>query len=150
MADAEGEKADRAQEYEQALMQSQALARRRGPGLGASSVFMGPARDTNMAASAMYTSAMAQTAVLGDSGTLPSVQVQTPSTPKRGAPAELAVDELEGEGSYVDGAQRKSVAQDLDEAEEEELRDGGVIGLLAQIYSGPGKGRGTGGPGRGL
>ncbi|VDC03011.1 unnamed protein product [Peniophora sp. CBMAI 1063] len=141
---------DRAQEYEHALMQSQALARRRGGGLGASSVFMGPPRD--MAASGMYTSAMAQTAVLGDSGTLP--EVNSPSTatasPRRGAPAELAVDELEGEGSYVDGAQRKSVSQDIDDAEEEELRDGGVIGLLAQIYSGPAKGRGTSGPGRGL
>ncbi|KAJ7632902.1 putative transmembrane protein [Roridomyces roridus] len=114
---------DRTQEYDRALKQSQyAATRRRGlagsvlgmstlVGPGASSVFHG-GLDT------------AQTAVLGDSQGSVQVLQQMPS-------GQYSADGL-GE-SYIDGNRATDGERDGEE-EEEELTDGGVLGLLAQIY----------------
>jgi autophagy-related protein 9 len=145
--------AARAREYERALAESQmaAVTRRRGA-LGASSMFVGQQPPGEMQASGMFQSALAQTAVLGDSGgTLPHASVGASEIASEDRAADGGI--ASGlEGSYVDGTARRSrgaaPGQSMQE-EEDELADGGVLGLLAQIYSGPGEGRATG-PGRGF
>lgn len=76
----------------------------------------------------------AQTAVLGDSQG--SVQAETVHEVSKITDSDLAEDGGVGSGlgeSYVDGTKRTRA---FGEAEEEEdgLEDGGVLGLLAQIY----------------
>lgn len=158
--------AERAREYERALRQSQSqVARRRGVGVGvAGSALMQSTRlGPGPGASTIFQSAtasglregmdMAQTAVLGDS------QGSVVPSPHLGGPGasvipeeELAPDGGVGSGlggSYVDGRRPQPRSSDMErEREEEGLEDGGVLGLLAQIY-GTGvnlKGRGRGPP----
>ncbi|KAI0032191.1 autophagy protein Apg9-domain-containing protein [Vararia minispora EC-137] len=139
--------AARAREYERALAESQsaAVTRRRGT-LGVSSMFIGQQRTPDDMQASVFQSAMARTAVLGDSGTtLPPAASESEIVPEDRAADDGIADGLEG--SYVDGAARRGrgapPGQSMQE-EEEELADGGVLGLLAQIYSGPGEGRAAG------
>ncbi|TFK30029.1 APG9-domain-containing protein [Coprinopsis marcescibilis] len=142
-------------DYDRALRQSQyaTMARRKGLGLGNSIMTMST---LNAAGSGMATSIyapsqiMAQTAVLGDSqgsiqlgGTSPSGAEQADagsSSAKLEAeakePTELMQNEVGLGDSYVDGAKRatKPYVVEGGEEEEDELEDGGVLGLLAQIY----------------
>ncbi|KAK2466827.1 hypothetical protein APHAL10511_001085 [Amanita phalloides] len=133
--------ADKAQEYDRALRQSQtaAVSRKRAGGAlamssinpSASSIFGGPS--------------MAQTAVLGDSqGNIGGQEPSSVSTPKPIAEMEdnipltdLAIDGEVGSGlgeSYVDGAKRSRHLEEVQE-NEESIEDVGILGLLAQIYS---------------
>ncbi|GLB34769.1 putative involved in autophagy and cytoplasm to vacuole transport (Cvt) vesicle formation [Lyophyllum shimeji] len=136
----DGSLAEKAQEYDRALRQSQYAAgvRRRGPGgsiLSASVLGTGAPSASSMFGGV----STAQTAVLGDShgsvltetaGRAPAVQSSTIQ------PEDLDPDGGVGSGlgeSYVDGARRSRTYGEGDD-EEEELQDGGVLGLLAQIY----------------
>ncbi|KDQ60878.1 hypothetical protein JAAARDRAFT_151722 [Jaapia argillacea MUCL 33604] len=143
--------AARAQEYDRALLQSQALARQRhGATLEGGSMLgeQGPS-SSSIFRSGVGGIAMAQTAVLGDSQG--SVRAESHPPSPRGIPeADLAPDGGVGSGlgeSYVDGAAKRTrsyggVSQSQQE-EEEEMEDGGIIGLLQQIY-----GRGVTAPSR--
>jgi autophagy-related protein 9 len=91
--------------------------------------------------------AMAQTAVLGDSQG--SVAFQHPPTADSELTSPLPAQDLAPDGgvtsglgdSYIDGAEAKNVKlPTYDEEEEEALEDGGVLGLLAQIYETKGQG----------
>ncbi|OJA17312.1 hypothetical protein AZE42_04141 [Rhizopogon vesiculosus] len=133
--------ADRAQEYDRALRQSQHAALRRrlqiggvnivggGGGIAPSTLWQsGTASDSGMGAG------MAQTAVLGDSqGSI------TAPLPIRDE--DKALDGGVGSGlgdSYVDGNNKGKKPYDSQQEginDEEELEDGGVLGLLAQIYA---------------
>ena len=140
---------ERASQYDRALLASQ-TARRRSGGLGHSGLG-GPS------ASSIFQSTtrlgVAQTAVLGDSHgsigpPLPEASLQTSAIPEEDLAEDGGVGSALGE-SYVDGRRPKGpyVSQSQQE-EDEELEDGGVLGLLAQIY-GTGvnlKGRGRGPP----
>ncbi|TFK94825.1 APG9-domain-containing protein [Polyporus arcularius HHB13444] len=151
--------ADKAREYDRALRASQNV-RRRGP--GASMMMAGsvlhPAQlgqtgrpGDSMLQSTMGGAGMAQTAVLGDS------QGSVMPTGGHGLDSVIPEEDLAADGgvgsslgeSYVDGRRpRASVGQSQQEDDDEELEDGGVLGLLAQIY-GTGanfKGRGRGPP----
>lgn len=147
-------------QYERALRQSQhaALMRRKGYGLGNSIMTMsmlnatGPG-DLGMASSVYHGGAsMARTAVLGDSqgsihlgpspGAIPDIDGSddkaggSAATLKKLEDSTSAVQNEVGLGdSYVDGAKRpvKPYVSEGDD-EEEELMDGGMMGLLAQIY----------------
>jgi len=135
--------ADKAQEYDRALRQSQyaASARRRSVGggsvLGASSG-MGSVAGPSSASATYGGYSIAQTAVLGDSqgSELTETAGQT-AAQSRSIPVEdLGTDEgvVSGLGdSYVDGAKRSKTTGEVEE-EEDELQDDGVLGLLAQIY----------------
>ncbi|KAG6844926.1 hypothetical protein H0H87_002410 [Tephrocybe sp. NHM501043] len=139
--------ADKAQEYDRALRQSQyaATARRRGPGSG-SAVIGASAMGTSglgaggPAASSVFGGyATAQTAVLGDSqGSVlaaPAVRITEPAAQSGSIASEdkdIELDDGLG-GSYADGAKRTRNFGEGEE-EEEDLQDGGVLGLLAQIY----------------
>ena len=158
--------ADRTREYERALHESQSAAVRRrggggGGGVGGSGFGAGAAASTMLGQStSVFQSGMvvAQSVALGDSdGSIalqPPAQVQT--TTIQSVSGELAVDS-EGDvrsalgESYVDGARRHArgaVGRSMREEEEEELgADGGVLGLLAQIYNGT---AGGGGASRGV
>lgn len=135
------ELADRAQEYDRALRQSQhaAATRRRHPA-GSASVMAGSG--SGGASSSIWHSGvggigMAQTAVLGDSHGSEGLPPPPPNDP-------LSQDEDLAEGadvgselgdSYVDGKQAKVSASQHEGGDDEEgLEDGGVLGLLAQIY----------------
>lgn len=123
--------ADKSRDYDRALRASQMMRSR----------FQQPGSASMMYQSGMGGGmSMAQTAMLGESAetTLPSpVKVTTPSA--------VPILDLGGDGgvvselgeSYVDGVARRTkpygVSQSQQE-EEEELEDGGVLGLLAQIY----------------
>ena len=117
-------------------------------------------QSTTMAAT-VYQSGMAQSVALGDSdGSIAHAQLQAP--PQAGGQqsiptgsGELAMDS-EGDvrsalgESYVDGAQRHArggTSRSMQEEEEEDGLgpDGGVLGLLTQIYNGT-----TGGGPRGV
>ncbi|KAG5636822.1 hypothetical protein H0H81_006738 [Sphagnurus paluster] len=137
----EGSLADKAQEYDRALRQSQFVAstRRRGP---SASVMSASALNAAGAASSVFGGyATAQTAILGDSqgSVYPAAVGRTPSAQASGS-GTIPLDDLEADGgvgsglgeSYVDGAKRSRTL--LVEEEEEDLQDGGVLGLLAQIY----------------
>lgn len=165
----------RVREYERALHESQTAAVRRrgvgvGVGFGTTSTMLGQSTGT------MYRSGMAQSVSLGDSdGSVALANFQPPpahpssSSAAAGVPAasgvsgsgsgELGADS-QGEvrsalgESYVDGARRHSrggvSARSSMQEEEDEDRlgaDGGVLGLLAQIYSGT---SGGGGGARGV
>ncbi|KAF8077762.1 putative transmembrane protein [Lyophyllum atratum] len=136
---AEGSLADKAQEYDRALRQSQyaATVRRRGPGgsaLGASALGTGAGPSPS---SVFGGFSMAQTAVLGDSqGSVLTEAVGRASEPGIIQSGDLEPDGGVGSGlgeSYVDGARRSRTCGEGEE-EEEDLQDGGVLGLLAQIY----------------
>ncbi|KAJ3774233.1 putative transmembrane protein [Lentinula raphanica] len=144
--------ADKAQEYDRALRQSQYAARRRGVGGGGSIMGLstlhppaGPSASSIFGPSAM---AGARTAVLGDSqGSVmpaapPLAELSTEAPMEESRIGAIPDEELSlnGEvgsglgGSYVDGARRPSRAVYEEEEDEEGLEDGGVLGLLAQIY----------------
>ncbi|KAF8643869.1 hypothetical protein AX16_008885 [Volvariella volvacea WC 439] len=151
--------ADRALEYDRALLQSQhAASRRRGGGglgasvmsgaggLGASHVFGSASQHAGggVSSSVVAGMAMAKTVLLEDS--------QAPPAPQQAIGQQLAQDQGQGTskgagssvegngvvsglgGSYVDGTDDPGEGAEVDEG----LDDGGVIGLLAQIY---GRGR---------
>ncbi|KAJ6453493.1 putative transmembrane protein [Mycena vitilis] len=123
---------ERAHEYDRALKQSQhAATRRRGPAgsvLGMSAI-AGPS-----SSSIFGGLSTAQTAVLGDSQG--SVHVgRTTATQGHGdniMEEDISADGLGG--SYVDGGGRATARGEVEQEEEDGLEDGGVLGLLAQIY----------------
>lgn len=157
------ELAERAQEYDRALRQSQhAAARRRhasGNG-GAGSYMTGSNGSVTGAAgggasSSIWKSdaggiAMAQTAVLGDSHG--SISLAPPvDDPLSHGDESMHGDDTASDGevgselglgdSYVDGKRLKTYISPQDYVEEdEEMEDGGVLGLLAQIYGTKGQG----------
>ena len=157
--------ADRAREYERALQESQSAAVRRRGGGGSG---FGVAAASTMLGQSAYQSGMAQSVALGDSdGSIALAHLH--AAPAGAAPpqatthgttmaipsgsGELAADS-EGDvrsalgESYVDGARRNTrggVARSMQEEEEEVGADGGVLGLLTQIYNGT-----TGGGPRGV
>jgi autophagy-related protein 9 len=143
--------AEKAQEYDRALKQSQSMAahKRKGSGtsvyLSGSTAGLGPG--TGIGAASMYSAAraadLAKTVVLEDS--------HLESSEKKGKKAEDEFvdageeDEMIGGSglglgeSYVDGARRTRTGygdgqEGEQEGDEEFLEDGGVLGLLAQIY----------------
>ncbi|KAJ7149368.1 putative transmembrane protein [Mycena filopes] len=128
---------ERAQEYDRALKQSQlAATRRRGLGnsvLGMSAI-AGPS-----SSSIFGGLSTAQTAVLGDSqgsvhvGQTTGTQVQRDNIMAEDISPDGGVDSNLGE-SYVDGGRQATARAEVDVEEEEALEDGGVLGLLAQIY----------------
>lgn len=139
---------ERSREYDRALKASQMVRSR----------FHTPARNTgDVQQSVMVGMDMAQTAVLGDSEsttTLPSKDKEEPDLAPRsfdakdkGKATTVGGDGEEGLGeaisglgeSYADGAARrpKLLGQSQTQQQEEDdefLADGGVLGLLAQIY----------------
>lgn len=152
--------ARRVREYERALQESQSAAVRRrggggGSGFGATSTMLG---QSAAMATSVYQSGMAQSIALGDSdGSIALAELQAPppqveatttqgptTIPIPSGSGELAADSQgdvrSGLGeSYVDGARRHArggVARSMQEEEEELGSDGGVLGLLAQIYNG--------------
>jgi autophagy-related protein 9 len=152
------ELAERAQEYDRALRQSQhaATARRRNPAasVAAGSVMANSGSGMGTPASGGASSsiwqsgiggaAMAQTAVLGDS----HGSIQLPPPPSRDDDGTHDEDSAADGGvgselgdSYVDGKQSKAYASQPDDGDEDdEMEDGGVLGLLAQIYGTKGQG----------
>ncbi|KAJ7087742.1 autophagy protein Apg9-domain-containing protein [Mycena epipterygia] len=133
---ADGALGDRAQEYDRALKQSQHAATRRrvaGSVLGMSAI-AGPS-----SSSIFGGLSTAQTAVLGDSqgsvhvGRTSGAQGHGDNIMQEDISADGGVGSGLGE-SYVDGG-RHALARGETEGEEEDgLEDGGVLGLLAQIY----------------
>ena len=154
---------DRAREYERALHESQTAAVRRrgvGVGFGTTSTMLGQSTGT------VYHSGMAQSVSLGDSdGSVAVTNLQRPAHPPpsssssagAGMHAASGVSSSSGElglgadsqgevrsalgESYVDGARRHPQGVGARSMQEEEGEDGlgadgGVLGLLAQIYSG--------------
>ncbi|KAJ6502213.1 putative transmembrane protein [Mycena sanguinolenta] len=128
---------ERAQEYDRALQQSQhAATRRRGPAgsvLGMSAI-AGPS-----ASSIFGGISTAQTAILGDSHGSDHLGARTTATATPQGHGDNIMEEDRspdggvGSGlgeSYVDGKQ----AVDLEPEEDDGLEDGGVLGLLAEIY----------------
>ena len=146
---------DRAREYERALRASQSV-RRRGPGASMLGSVLHPAQlggvGQSMLQSHVGGTAMAQTAVLGDSqgSVMPNARaggnLTESAIPEEDLAADGGVGSTLGE-SYVDGRRpRASITQSQREDDEAELEDGGVLGLLAQIY---GTGANLTGRGRG-
>ncbi|KAH9026775.1 APG9-domain-containing protein [Lactarius pseudohatsudake] len=147
--------ADRAREYERALQESRSAAvrRRGGSGFGAASTMLG--QSATMATS-VYQSGMAQSVALGDSdgSVAQHAQLQAPSQGANATRGHMSIPSGSGElaadsegdvrsalgESYVDGARRHArggVARSMQEEEDDGLgADGGVLGLLAQIYNG--------------
>jgi len=130
--------ADEGQEYDRALRRSQhaAVTRRRAPGssnVGHSTLTPGPS-----ASFVFGGSSTAQTAVLGDSQG--SVRMTTTGHSAKGPsipPEDVAEDGSLGSGlggSYVDGGKQVKPYGDAGDEDEDGLEDGGVLGLLAQIY----------------
>lgn len=150
------ELADKAQEYDRALRQSQhaATARKRSSGTSgvAGSVVAG--NGTGMvvasggASSSIWQSgvggaAMVQTAVLGDSHG--SVELAPPLLHNEPIhDTDLVADGGVGSelgDSYVDGKRSKGITSQQDDGDDDdEMGDGGVLGLLAQIYGTKGQG----------
>ncbi|KAJ7221038.1 autophagy protein Apg9-domain-containing protein [Mycena haematopus] len=128
---------ERAQEYDRALKQSQhAATRRRGPAgsvLGMSAI-AGPS-----SSSIFGGLSTAQTAVLGDSQG--SVHLAHTTATPQGHGSNIMEEDRSPDGgvgsslgeSYVDGKQPVTRA-DLEPEEDDGLEDGGVLGLLAEIY----------------
>jgi len=133
---------DRAQEYDRALRQSQKMAtsRRRNVAAGDSTVGM-PVPDSVMKSTMGDNSpSTALTAVMDESRS--SVLGSTHEIPS----ADLAPDGGVGSGlgeSYVDGTRATRQTYASQQEDEDGLEDGGVLGLLAQIYGtkGPDPGR---------
>ncbi|KAF8136485.1 putative transmembrane protein [Boletus edulis] len=132
---------ERAQEYDRALRQSQHMAFRRkysGGSVLASGGGVTPAWQSTMGISSVGDQGigMAQTAVLGDShgSVLPPPAPSSVQDEGRAVGGE--VDSTLGD-SYVDGntnGTKPYESQQEGVGEEEELEDGGVLGILAQIY----------------
>lgn len=140
---------DKASEYDRALKQSQS-ARRRPSGSMMQSRLGGHGPSSSSIFQSGVGLGVAQTAILEDSQATSTAEhkIQESTIPEEDLAADGGVGSMLGE-SYVDGRRPKgpSVAQSQQE-EDEELEDGGVLGLLAQIY-GTGvnvKGRGRGPP----
>ncbi|KAF9008168.1 APG9-domain-containing protein [Hymenopellis radicata] len=128
---------DRAQEYDRALRQSQFSARRRGTVGASSGVDIHRRPQYADGVCAIWGPSMAQTAVLGDSQGSVHVPLHRPPHPEVSTIAEDDLSEDGGVGSglggsYVDGAKR--IRGIPVEDEQDGLEDGGVLGLLAQIY----------------
>ncbi|KAH9483933.1 Autophagy-related protein 9 [Psilocybe cubensis] len=134
---------DRAHEYDQAMRHSRmAAAVRKRAGVGASMVGMSTMLgagtvmgDGGVAASVFGAGeiASAPSVVLGDS----RGSVQLAGGSGRIAQEDVAADGGVGSGlgeSYVDGSSARRAAGKVEEEEDEGLEDGGVLGLLAQIY----------------
>jgi autophagy-related protein 9 len=138
--------AEKAQEYDRALKQSQNMAahKRKGSGtsvfLNGSTIGLGPG--PGIGAASMYSAAraadLAKTVVLEDSHVEPpekKVEVDAGEVDEMIGGSGLGLGE-----SYVDGARRTTTGYgDGQEGEQEGegediLEDGGVLGLLAQIY----------------
>ncbi|KZT70066.1 APG9-domain-containing protein [Daedalea quercina L-15889] len=125
------------------LMQSARTPGFGGQGAGASTIFQSAAGLD-----------MAQTVALGDSqgSIMPPSARATQSTARDTIPEEeLAADGGVGSGlgeSYVDTRRRTSSSQVREDEEDEGMADGGVLGMLAQIYGAGAdvKGRGRGPP----
>jgi len=140
--------------YDRALRQSQhaALTRRKGFGMGNSFMTMsmlnagGPDGGASVYAGG---ASMARSAVLGDSQgsalltAIPDIDAQTSSANQGtsndqsgGADTEPVPKEVGLGDSYVDGTKQavKPYVSDGGDEDEEELEDGGMLGLLAQIY----------------
>ncbi|KAI0077122.1 APG9-domain-containing protein [Panus rudis PR-1116 ss-1] len=148
---------DRSSEYDRALKASQTARQRIGRSVMQQSTRFAP---SGPSASSIFQSQLgvAQTAVLGDSqsSTALSPPGQLPQTPKPSVDA-IPEEDLAADGgvgstlgeSYVDGRRPQPGTQSVGQSqreEDEDLEDGGVLGLLAQIY-GTGvdlKGRGRG------
>ncbi|KAG6862073.1 hypothetical protein C0995_007203 [Termitomyces sp. Mi166 len=146
----EGVLGDRAQEYDRALRQSQfaAVVRRRGggsgsgigvsvPGVGMAASVLGVGM--GVGAASVYDETTAQTVVLGDSqGSVHPEAVVAPAATEGSESATLPSKEIEldGElgGSYADGAKRTRAFGEGEGEDEGDVEDGGVLGLLAQIY----------------
>ncbi|KAG1754351.1 putative transmembrane protein [Suillus lakei] len=135
--------AERAHEYDRALRQSQHAALRRRLQLGGGSIVAGGGGITSSTIwqSGIGSNAamgMAQTAVLGDS----QGSIAPLPPPIRSEDRHLDGGVGSGLGdSYVDGdTQGKKPYESQEEGidDEEELEDGGVLGLLAQIYAAKG------------
>lgn len=133
--------AERSQEYDQALKQSRLPAvRRRGgmTGSGGSVMNMSTLLATGPAigASVFIDPANAPSVTLGDSlhesQRVASTSAVTLDVPREDIVADGGVGSNLGE-SYVDGAHRYGGFNREDE-EEDGVEDGGVLGLLAQIY----------------
>jgi len=132
---------DKAHEYDQALRQSRlaAVRRRGGTAAGAASV-MGMstllAAGPSMGPSVYVDPSTVPSAVLGDSQG--SVELNAALRLKSGSgilSENIAPNGGVGSGlgeSYVDGTKRYTGGRE--DEEEEGLEDGGVLGLLAQIY----------------
>jgi autophagy-related protein 9 len=155
------DQADKTREYETALAQSQAIARRRRqPGTGAG---MATSTMVNQVpgdeGSTLFTSAiglgMAKTAVLGDSSMNVALNAGSPGIVSAGGPPAKPIaledrtpDEGVGSGlgeSYVDGGRARVEGPSVTVSQVEEddgLEDGGVLGLLAQIYGTRARGQG--------
>lgn len=135
---------ERSREYDRALKASQMVRSR-----------FHPAKNTDIQQSMMVGMDMAQTAILGemeDTTTLPPKDKEKPDLDPRPFEAKdkgkAIAEGGDGEGvgecisglgeSYVDGAVRRpklGQSQTQQQEEDEEfLADGGVLGLLAQIY----------------
>lgn len=134
---------ERAQEYDRALKQSQYAARRRGGStfLGMSSLHPHLGASLNPSASSIFgvgaMAAGARTVVLGDS----QGSVHVPPAPSH-TPASIPDEDLTADGlvdgSYIDGDTNRAHGSAQWEEEEDVgalNEEGGVIGLLAQIYS---------------
>lgn len=131
--------ADKAHEYDQALRQSRLAAVRRRGGTAAASV-MGMstllATGPSVGASVYVDPSTVPSAVLGDSQG--SVELNAALRSKSGSgilSENIAPNGGVGSGlgeSYVDGTKRYTGGRE--DEEEEGLEDGGVLGLLAQIY----------------
>lgn len=144
----------RAQEYDQALRQSRmaAAVRKRSGGAASASVMgmstlLGASAATAAAAGPSGGGVAASVFGAGELAAAPSVvlgdsqgSVQLGASKSRGSgilPEEVAADGGVGSGlgeSYVDGARRSGAGGGGEEEEEEGMEDGGVLGLLAQIY----------------
>jgi autophagy-related protein 9 len=131
--------------YEAALAQSQAAARRRRPAPAASTRFAGP--EDPMLASALGPG-LARTVILPGEAAPAPVPVPAPAPPPAlpGAIAEADRTPDEGIGSalgesYADGGDEPAPAPGVAE-DEDGLADGGVLGLLAQIYGTRARGQG--------
>lgn len=147
------ELAERAQAYELALKQSQHAAvtrRRHPPGSGSIMAASGNMPAVGGTSSSIWQStiggvAMAQTAVLGDSQGSVNPLANPAARSAEGIRGEdMAADGGVGSGlgeSYVDGNGVKAYgSQHEDRDEDEGMEDGGVLGLLAQIYGAKGQG----------
>ena len=137
--------ADKAQEYDRALRQSQIAASRKKAGLATGNTLTASA--IGPSASLLFGGpSMAQSAMLGDSQGSIAIQVASSTrTPlakdetetENTIPLEdLALDGGVGSGlgeSYVDGAKRTRQFEDS-QTNEDPIEDVGILGLLAQIY----------------
>ncbi|KAG9318603.1 autophagy protein Apg9-domain-containing protein [Chiua virens] len=132
---------DRAQEYDRALRQSQHVAMRRRHAVvltGGSGITGSTTWQSAMAASSVggQGSGMAQTAVLGDSqGSVVPLPTLPPIRDEDRA-VDGGVDSNLGD-SYVDGyaSRTKSYESQQEGIDDDETPDGGVLGLLGEIYA---------------